>query len=45
MSSIRRYALAVGAQFTIEVAETDIDPKYDEGGSSLPTETNPPAKD
>jgi transcriptional regulator with XRE-family HTH domain len=45
MSSIRRYALAVGAQLTIEVAETDIDPKYDEGGSSLPTETNPPAKD
>ena len=44
MSSIRRYALAVGAQFTIEVTEVDIDPKYDERGLPSPKKTKPPGK-
>ena len=44
MSSIRRYALAVGAQFTIEVTEVDIDPKYDESGLPSPKKTKPPKK-
>ena len=44
MSSIRRYALAVGAQFTIEVTEVDIDPQYDESGLPSPKKTKPPKK-